>query len=271
MIRIEILLGLLIICLFEGKAQNLEWKRSVSIEVEGLDQISLDNRENIFYADKGGNVVKLNKLGIVTNQYSPPLQSKLSQLEAYWTVNIFMFSADLQQFILLDVFLNPISTFSIQNENINIVKAATLGTNTILWLFDEVDLSLIQYDFKRNIVLQDQPLSLVLGVEKMEVLEILERHNLIFMNIKNQGVFIFDNHGNFLKKLEHHFTQKLNLFNESIFYIQEGLIHQVQIYSGKKNIYRSPDFSYNKIVVSENKVIFYSSTFIHIYAQPGFE
>src|SRR5690606_25369070 len=147
---------------------------------------------------KAGNVFMINRAGSLENQYSPVIQTKLLQLEAFWTVNIFMFSADQQQCTLLDLNLNPISAFDIQHESIGIVKAATMGNNNIFWFFDEVDLSILQYDYHRNQILQDQPLAMVLSMEKIEVLEMKERQNLIFMNIKNHGLYIFDNQGNFI-------------------------------------------------------------------------
>lgn len=269
--KMVLVVGFFLFFLLEGRAQKLEWQPLAQIPVKGLDQISLDNRGNIFYADKGGNVFKLDATGTALNQYSPRFQSKLNQLDAFFTVNIFMFSADLQQIVLLDVFLSPITTLSLDQEDLGIIKAATLGNNNIFWLFDETYLSLVQYDFKRRTTLQVQPLAALLGIGQIEVMEILERHNLVFMNIKNQGIFIFDNQGNYINKLKHFFTQKLQVFNDHIFYVKTSLVHQVNIYNGNENLYALPDPQFKKIYVGSNKVFFYSSSAIHIYDQPGFK
>ncbi|MEX2593205.1 MAG: hypothetical protein WD426_10545 [Anditalea sp.] len=268
MIRKWGVLSLILLLSFDATAQGSDWHKLASIQVEDLDQISMDNRENIFYADGGGNVVKLSAKGDLVNQYSPLFQAKVDQLEAFWTVNIFLFSADLQQFVMLDLFLNPLSTHSIQQENMGIVKAATLGNNNILWLFDEIGLSLIQYDYRRNVIVQEHPLSTTLGYEKIEVKELMERQNLVFMNIKDQGIFIFDNQGNLLQKLDLDIEQKITIYKDNLYFIKDGFIHRVQFYTGKEELFKLPDPSYINMLVSANKIIFYSPTSIDIYDRP---
>src|SRR5690606_33421913 len=165
----------LILCLVEAKAQRTDWHLLATIPVVGLDQISLDNKGNIFYSDKTGNVVKLDSKGMKVGEYSPVFQSKLDQLEAFHTLNIFLFSADLQQFVLLDVYLSPLATVSLQHEKTGIVRAATMGGDHVVWMIDEAHLSLVKYDYRRNVVLQDQPLSLTLGQVEFGVVDIIER------------------------------------------------------------------------------------------------
>src|SRR5690554_7795989 len=131
--------------LFEIKGQELHWRHVVTVDVEGLDQISLDNRGSLLYSDKGGNVFKLTGKGELENYYSPSFQGKLNQLEAFWPSYIFLFSPDLQQITLLDVFLSPITIFSIRNDHIDRIGTATLGSKQVVWIFDEIGRSLIQY------------------------------------------------------------------------------------------------------------------------------
>jgi hypothetical protein len=252
-------------------AQDEDWSLIASIQVENLDLLSVDNRGNIFFSDESGNVEKLGPNGEMLGRYSPILQARLDQLEAFHTVNIFLFSFDLQQFVILDVFLNPISSFDLRDEGVGIVKAATLGNNNILWLFDEVDLSLIQYDYRRSLVLQKQPLSLILGSNKMEVVELIERQNMIFMNVKDKGIIIFDNQGNLIKELDIQVDQKLNIYGNSIYFINKGMIQYVNIFSEEKREYKLPDASYRNLKITSERVLFYSSTSIDIYDQPGFQ
>jgi hypothetical protein len=265
MIRIWACFVLILVLAFDARSQGDDWHQIASIAVENLDKISMDNRENIFYSDVGGNVVKLSTTGEVLDQYSPILQAKLDQLEAFWTVNIFLFSADLQQYVILDLFLNPISTQPVPQEKMGMVRAATLGNNHILWLFDEINFSLMQYDYRRNVLLQELPFAMIFGHGNIEVTEILERQNLVFVNIKDKGVFVFDNQGNLLQKLDLLITQKLNVYEDSLYFIKDGYIHRVQFFSGKEDTFQLPDPSFRNILVSAHTVVFYSSSYIHVY------
>src|SRR5690606_32698951 len=124
-------------------------------------------------------VFKVDDLGKVVNQYSPMSQGRLYQLDASFTMLLFLFSADFQQVILLDSHLAQLHHISFQDEGIGLVRAAALGNNNIFWLFDEVDLSLKKYDYRRGEILQVQPLSTLLGGDKTEVIDIQENHNLV--------------------------------------------------------------------------------------------
>jgi hypothetical protein len=198
------------------------------IIIANLDLLSFDNKDNLFVSTTSGDIHQFNPAGKQINLYSPERQGRLQQLEAAWTVNIFSFSSDLQEYRILDRFLNPLSSNRFQFSDISLAKAATLGNNNIIWVWDESDLSLKSLDFLRNIVIQSQPLNLILNADNLEVLEIREFKNRLFMNVANEGIFIFDNQGNFLKRLEILTDQRLCFFKENLLWIQD---HHIMAYS----------------------------------------
>jgi hypothetical protein len=190
------------------------------IRLDNLDLVSLDTRDQIFSSNATGDVYLFNKSGKQLNLFSPTRQARIHQLEASWTVNIFTFSADLQEYRVMDRFLNPIAENSLLLDNIILPKAATLGNNNIIWVWDESDLSLKSLDFLRNLILQSQPLNLILDSEDLRVTEIREFKNRLFMNAPGSGIFIFDNQGNFLKKVAIQIEQRLCFYKEHLFWIE---------------------------------------------------
>ena len=269
MTRMGLMLFLTGLLWFETRGQELRWHYVTSVEVEGLDHISLDNRGSLLYSDKGGNVFKLTGKGESGNNYSPSFQGRLHQLEAFWPSHIFLFSADLQLITLLDVFLSPITTFSIQNDHIDRIGTATLGSNQVVWIFDEIGLTLIQYDYVKDEIQQKQPLFNLLEMGNIEIAELLERQNLLFMNSRTQGVFIFDNQGNFIKRLAIDLEQKLSIHNDHLYYVAEDTIHQVNFVTGQVRVLEPPPHYHNSILVNGEQVIFYSDSSIVIYEQPS--
>lgn len=178
--------------------ERLEFKTPLAeISIKELDQVSLDTRDQIFASTASGDVFLFDKSGKQLNLFSPPRQARIQQLEASWTVNIFTFSADLQEYRVMDRFLNPIAENSLLLDNIILPKAATLGNNNVIWVWDESDLSLKSVDYIRKLILQSQPLNLILDSEDLRVTEIREFKNRLFMNVPGSGIFIFDNQGNF--------------------------------------------------------------------------
>ncbi len=225
-------LALLFLILLSGPIlaqESLQFKIIQEISIPNVDLISFDNKDNLFASTSSGDIYQFNPAGKQINLYSPERQGRLQQLEAAWTVNIFSFSADLQEYRILDRFLNPLSSSGFQLANISLAKAATLGNNNIVWVWDESDLTLKSLNYLRKLVIQSQPLNLILNSENMEVTEIREFKNRLFMNLPNEGVFIFDNQGNLMKKIDLKISQKLCLYREHLLWVEHGSILAISI------------------------------------------
>jgi len=201
------------------------------IELELLDLVSFDTKDNLFISNTSGDIYQFDRFGKKTNLFSPARQGKLNQLEAAWTVNIFSFSADLQEYRILDRFLNPLAENNFLLADVNLVKAATLGNNNIVWVWDESDLNIKSLDYRRNLIIQSQPLNLILNSNDLEVLEIREFNNRLFMNIQNEGIFIFDNQGNLIQKIKLVLNQNMCFYNENLLWIQDGFLMGISIKS----------------------------------------
>ncbi|ERM84441.1 hypothetical protein P872_25125 [Rhodonellum psychrophilum GCM71 = DSM 17998] len=251
---------------FGGFAQTSTWNQHANIPLERIHQVSMDNQGFIFVANLEGNISQFDRDGNFQNIFSPSRQGRLSQLEASWTVNIFTFSTDLQEYRILDRFLNPITENKIQQDNIFLAKAATLGNNNIIWVFDESDFSLKQLDYRRNLVIQQQPLNLVLKNSDLEIIEIKEYQNMVFLNIKNEGVYIFDNQANFIRSLPIVLDLKLSFWKNNLVFISKGEIILMNFQSGIQEKIPLPANSNSKnILVNPNSVLLFDPGQISIY------
>jgi hypothetical protein len=261
------LLILALICLsLKTFGQDGEWGSAIKIDFPRLDKISLDNQGFIFLADLEGNLYQYGKDGKFLNNFSPPRQGSLSQLEAFWTVNIFTFSADLQEYRILDRFINPVSENRIPMNLINLAKAATLGNNNIIWVFDETDLSLKQFDYRRNRIIQNQPLNLIIDRSSLDIVDIKEYQNLLFLNIRDEGVFVLDNQGNFIKKLKAKPSQKLGFWKGYLIYLEGDKIIFLDFQSEKvEHIDIPSDIKAKGVLVNQNQVYFYDSKQVWIF------
>ncbi|MDG1277462.1 MAG: hypothetical protein P8O16_09290 [Algoriphagus sp.] len=217
---------------FQLMAQDNQLGNPIAeIQLENLDLISFDNKDNLFASNTSGDIYQFDRFGKKTNLFSPSRQGRLNQLEAAWTVNIFSFSADLQEYRIFDRFLNPLAESNLLLADVNLVKAATFGNNNTVWVWDESDLSIKSLDYLRNLVIQSQPLNLILNSDDLEVLEIREFKNRLFMNIKNEGIFIFDNQGNLIKMIKMVLNQKMCFYNEYLLWTEEGFLMSISIKS----------------------------------------
>lgn len=242
---------------------------SAQISLENLDLVSLDTRDQIFASTSTGDVYLFDKSGKQLNLYSPVRQARIHQLEASWTVNIFTFSADLQEYRVMDRFLNPIADNSFVLNDITLPKAATLGNNNIIWVWDESDLSLKSLDYLRNIILQSQPLNLILDSEDLRVTEIREFKNRLFMNVPESGIYIFDNQGNFLQKVNLQLNQRLCFYKEHLFWVES---EKLKMYSISSNaifdLGKLPAGDIESVQIGQEIITFKANDHIKVYPLP---
>ncbi|WP_339707829.1 hypothetical protein [Algoriphagus aquimarinus] len=203
------------------------------ISLENLDLISFDTKDQLFASNTSGDIYLYSQEGKQLNLFSPARQGRLNQLEAGWTVNIFSFSADLQEYRILDRFLNPLAEKGFSLTEINLAKAATLGNNNVVWVWDESDLNLKSLDYLRNLIIQSQPLNLILASEDLNVSEIREFKNRLFMNVPDTGIFIFDNQGNLMRKVAVTGINKLCYYKEHLLWIEGGNLMAISLSSNE--------------------------------------
>lgn len=236
------------------------------IQLNNTDLVSLDTKDQIFASNLAGDIYLFSAEGKQLNLFSPPRQGRLNQLEAAWTVNVFTFSSDLQEYRVLDRFLNPLAESGFLLNEVNLAKAATFGNNNVIWVWDESDLSLKSLDYRRNLVIQSQPLNLILNSEDLAVTEIREFKNRVFMNFPETGIFMFDNQGNLLGKLKVNTTQRLCFYKEHLIWVEEGEIRAISLSTGESQkiaTFNTPDFQYLQVgqerlvVVSKDKLTLY--------------
>lgn len=239
------------------------------IRLENLDLISFDTKDQLFASTTAGDIYLYDQNGEQLNLFSPTRQGRLSQLEASWTVNIFSFSADLQEYRILDRFLNPLVEEGFSLAEINLAKAATLGNNNVVWVWDESDLSLKSMDYLRNLIIQSQPLNLILNAADLKVSEIREFKNRLFMNVPESGVYIFDNQGNLMRKIEVQGIKKLCYYNEHILWVTNGKLLAISLANNEiLALATLEDLATSYIQIGQERLAIVSKNKVSIYETP---
>lgn len=249
--------------------QEMRWEKIRQIPATSLDLFSVDGRDQVFTANQQGNIQQYTSLGDSLNFYSPVLRAKLTKLEAFWTTTIFLFSADLQQYELLDRFLNPIASNRFRDDEVGVLRQATLGNGNVIWMLNETRLSLIKWDFRRNQLLQEQPLSLILQTSDLNVIDLVERKNLLFLQLENAGIYIFDNQGNFIRRLSSIPDVPVFISADYLYYISNDMLCKTNYLLEKTTFHVLPDTVYKKVALTNRTVMFYGEKGFDIYRRPN--
>ncbi len=267
--NLTLTLFFLVLWAAQSMSQDLLENALAEIEINGLDQVSMDNRDQIFISSRQGDLYLYDSKGNRLNYFSPPRQGRISQLEAAWTVNIFTFSEDLQEYRVLDRFLNPIAEHNFFDASINLAKAATFGNNNIVWVWDESDLSLKRMDYLRNLVLDAQPLPLLTDSKNLNILEMREFKNRLFVLAPEEGVFVFDNQGNLIRQINLKQVPNLCLYKDYLLWIENDHLNTYCL-STKAifKLFEVKDSKGSKVVVGNTKLLLVEGDKVKIFNMP---
>lgn len=266
-----VVLATLILSSFRSDRQ--QWTFYKTTPTGPVLKVSQDRYYNFYVADERGNLFKYDSLGNELLRYSPQRKADITLIEAWRTVNIFLFYRELQEYTLLDRFLtNSNGNFKFVNEvennekSIGFARLATLSSDNNLWVFDDEDFSLKKYDTKINRTILNTSLDLILDAQYYDLNFIREYQNLVFINDKNSGILVFDNLGNYKNKLPFKGLNYFNFLDNSIYFIQNGKLVLYDLYKGGRKEFPLPEGkAYNYVLLSHSMAYLAGKDFVDLY------
>jgi hypothetical protein len=207
------------------------WTLVRTISLRGTGAASLDRRGNLYVADGQDNIHQYGPDGQPLNVYSPPLPGHTAQLEAWNVSKIMAFYDDRQEIRLLDRFLAPITQLRLGDFFDGIVRVATLAPDDKLWLLNESDLTLRQFDPAPQRFGQTTPLDLIIGRSKPDFRFLRQYQNNLYLMDRNSGIYVFDNLGNYRKKLPFAGLTTVGFRGDELYYLTDGVLHFFQLYT----------------------------------------
>jgi hypothetical protein len=245
-------------------AQRLTLLREVKMNAPVI--VSLDRYYRIYTGDEKGNVIQYDSTGKLLLQYSPPKVARLSLLEAWPTTQIFAFSRDFQQVTLLDRFLTPIGQYAFSEDQVGFARVATLAADGNLWLFDESEFSVKKFDLTSQTITLRAPMNRVLDARDYDINFLREYQNLLLINDRNSGLLVFDNLGNYKKKLPFKGLTYFGLLNDEVYFLQGNEVHYFHLYSFQERSMTLPkDVQPQQVLAFEDKLIVFTSDRMRLF------
>jgi hypothetical protein len=213
----------------KGIAQSLAHSHSVPIKAPIA--ISTDRQGNIYVADTKGSLNKYEQNGRPIVHFSPQKLAVPSLVEAWFGLQTFIFYRDFQEYTLLDRFLNPTPNYRFPEEMVGFARMATLAPDNNLWIFDDSDFSLKKFNPRQNNLISKNPLDLLLNLRNYDITYMREYQNNLYVSDKNSGILVFDNLGNYRKKLPFSGLDTFGFADDELFYLKDGQLHFFNLYS----------------------------------------
>ncbi|RZK23193.1 MAG: hypothetical protein EOO56_05915 [Hymenobacter sp.] len=207
------------------------WTLVKTLTLPQASAASIDRRGTLYLADKDNNLRQLTTAGQPLNTYSPAQPGHVAVLEAWNQNSVLVFYDDRQQVLLLDRFLAPLSEIRLADYVDGTVRTATLAPDGLLWLLDESNLVLREFDPQALRLVQNTPLDLLIGRSRPDFRFLRQYQNNIYLVDRISGVFVFDNLGNYRKKLPFSGLDFITFRGDELAYLSGGLLHFFHLYN----------------------------------------
>lgn len=219
---------LLVFSLGLAGAQNLtsvkQWK------VEDITDIALDRYNGIYIADELGTITKYDQEGNQLLSYSSEIIFPLNTIDVSHTNKIFGFYQNNQSYILLDRYLNVLNQSTFNPDIIGFAIVAAFSSDNNLWIFDGSDFTLKKLNLITGELMTSIALSLIITENQLDIIQIDEYQNRLYLNNKDNNILVLDNLGNFIKSFPIQPEGKFWFSNNNVVYIRKKTVYLFDIY-----------------------------------------
>jgi len=237
-----------------GYSQTFEFIEQVAIKAP--TGVSTDANGNIYYASFDGDVIRYDRQLLNKEIFSPQNPAVIDQLEAWQGLRIFTFHRELQLYRLINRNLSLNEDYHFPADLVGFVQLATPTFDNNIWLIDQEDFSLKRYQILSNTIPVVTPLNLLLNPNKYEIHWMREYQNRLFVGVLNLGILLFDSMGNYIKTYGEPEISDLGFLGDTVYFIKDGQMVQINIYNDEKKIVPLPPGSPWKFIIFSNSELY---------------
>ncbi|MCA8831531.1 hypothetical protein [Hymenobacter pini] len=227
------------------------WQLVRTIKLAQPGAASLDRRGNLYVTDAQNNLHQYSPDGQALNTYSPALPGHTMQVEAWNTAKVLVFYDDRQQIVLLDRFLAPLSELGLADFLDGQARVATLAPDDRFWLLNESDLTLRQFDVTQKRFTITTPLDLLIGRTRPDFRFLREYQNNLYLLDRSSGIYVFDNLGNYRKKLPFAGLTTVGFRGDELYYQAADGLHFFHLYRLTERVLPLPTAGSTQVLVGE--------------------
>jgi hypothetical protein len=167
---------------------------SKTIEADIVD-FTVDNLGNIYLLNKDNQLKKIDsKLDSVAVYNAVSRYGNVYFVDATNPLKILLYYKDFLTIVAVDRFLNILNTIDLRSLNIYQVRAIGLAYNNNIWLYDELDATLKQYDDFGNLVSQTTDFRQLFDTLP-DPSTIVDQGDFVYLYDSARGVYVFDHYG----------------------------------------------------------------------------
>ncbi len=194
----------------------------------------VDDLLNVYTLNPTNELTKFDPQGNELFRYSNNETGKPANIDVSNPMNILLFYPDYQTAITLNRTLNESGRYELMGPDLLEVTAACLSIENKLWIFDASNFRLKLIDVRGQAIEISDDLSLYF--DKPPVITQMEAHKgLIYANVPDSGVIIFDNFAQFDKELPYPGIKHFQYHKNHLIFQRGNKLFQLDLVSLREN------------------------------------
>lgn len=220
-----------------------------SFTVDNLGELYIINTDNQLkkYNEKGDSIGVFNQVTKYGN---------LSYVEAKNPWKAILFYKDYSIIVLLDKYLNVLTSINLRKKNIFQVEAVTTSYDNNIWLYDEQENKLKKIDDQGNTIFESVDFRLIFDSVPTPK-KIIDVDGFVYLYDPEKGLYIFDYYGSFKSKLTFLHWTDLAIIDKQIYgFDKEHLYRYTPPLPDIKEYLLSPELQNNNSIKVNNHKIY---------------
>jgi hypothetical protein len=166
-----------------------------------VTSFTVDNLGELYTIDTDNQLKKYNEKGDSVGVFNQVASyGKLSYVEAQNPWKAILFYKNYSTIVLLDKYLNVLTSINLRKQNIFQVNAVTTSYDNNIWLYDEQDNKLKKIDDNGNNLFESVDFRLLFDSIPSPQ-KIIDSDGFVYLYDPEKGLYIFDYYGSFKNKL----------------------------------------------------------------------
>ncbi|HVZ96268.1 MAG TPA: hypothetical protein VG847_05290, partial [Chitinophagaceae bacterium] len=182
-----------------------------------LSSFTVDNLGELYTIDINNQLKKYNGQGDSIGVFNQVTNyGRLSYVVAENPWKVILFYKHYATIVLLDKYLNVVTSIDLRKQNIFQVDAVTTSYDNNIWLYDEQDNKLKKVDDNGNVLFESTDFRLLFDSVPTPA-TILDRDGLVYLYDPEKGLYVFDYYGTFKNKFAFPGWSAISIIDKQIY------------------------------------------------------
>lgn len=218
-------------------AQN--WKLFKKNDSLDCRTFATDPLFNLYILTSKNEVLKYDPQGFFDSRYSNKKYGRIALVDGTNAFKVVFWFPDFQTIQLMDALVNPIITLNLNTLGIARAAAVAMSDDGFLWIFDGGTNQLLKFSADQAGVKQVEKVPM--SVSGLQATGMTVRQNQIFINVPNQGIYVFDRFGKQVKTLAIKNAIDFQVLDNQVFYKQNNTLFRFHLQTLATTTVKLPD------------------------------